>query len=153
MKIQVLLTRLATLGPVGYCPASGTVASFLTLIPVIALWYFWIHPWDYALILALLMIIAYNVIAQALYEFHDEDPSEIVIDELVGCLVTFWAIPLNAYSLVIGFVIFRLFDICKPFGIERIEQRGGAWGVLMDDVAAGLLTNIFLHGMTVYYGW
>ena len=67
-----------------------------------------------------------------------KDASAIVIDEVVGVLIALWALPLDRYLLVIlGFVLFRLFDIIKPWpALERLPR---GWGVMMDDVFAGLL--------------
>lgn len=74
------------------------------------------------------------------------DSSKIVIDEVVGYLVTVLFLPFNAKIAVLAFILFRLFDILKPYPIRWIDRTwGGAWGVVMDDVAAGVFANISLR--------
>lgn len=74
------------------------------------------------------------------------DPGNIVIDEMAGMTVAFIGLPLNLRSVVTGFIIFRILDIFKPFPIRRIERRlsGGA-GVVLDDVVAGIYSNLVLR--------
>ena len=75
-----------------------------------------------------------------------EDPGCVVIDEIAGMLVTLLAIPFNGATAAIGFVVFRILDILKPFPIRTLERRisGGA-GVVLDDVAAGVMANLLLR--------
>ncbi len=75
-----------------------------------------------------------------------KDPGVIVIDEIAGIIITFVGIPLNILTIIAGFLIFRLFDILKPFPIRWIEKKipGGA-GIVLDDIAAGILSNIVLR--------
>lgn len=75
--------------------------------------------------------------------FRKKDSSLIVVDEMAGFLVTLFLIPWSAKSLVTGFVVFRIFDIVKPFPIRRLEsQLPGGWGVVADDVFAGFYANV-----------
>ena len=75
-----------------------------------------------------------------------KDPGSVVIDEVAGMMVTLLAIPFNAGTAAIGFVVFRVLDILKPFPIRSLERRipGGA-GVVLDDVAAGIMANLLLR--------
>ena len=75
-----------------------------------------------------------------------EDPGCVVIDEVAGMMVTMVAIPFHPETAAAGFVVFRLLDILKPFPIRTLERRipGGA-GVVLDDVAAGLMANLLLR--------
>ena len=73
------------------------------------------------------------------------DPHEIVIDEVAGALVTFLGVALTPATLLTGFVAFRLLDIAKPPPIRQFERLPGAWGVLADDLAAGLLANLLIR--------
>jgi phosphatidylglycerophosphatase A len=70
----------------------------------------------------------------------DKDPAPIVIDEIVGMLVTYCAIPVAVLPLVVGFLGFRFFDICKP--LPQLERLPGGWGIMLDDLLAGLLAQI-----------
>lgn len=72
----------------------------------------------------------------------EHDDSRIVIDEIIGMLVSFIFLPFTWTNLVMVFLFFRLFDIVKPFGIRSLEKIGGPWGVLIDDIGAGVYTNI-----------
>jgi phosphatidylglycerophosphatase A len=136
---------IATLGPLGYLVAPGTIATFATL-PLMCLVHSYVTEWQYFLFLCVVTLLAIYIINRALEFFKDfRDPSQIVLDEVVGCLVTFYAIPLSWYSIIAGFLLFRFFDITKWFGIAQIEHLVGAWGVLMDDVLAGVLANVVLQ--------
>ena len=139
-------TYLATLGPIGYLPASGTCASFLTLGMVYFLHLLAVSDSVYFFIVVLGCIVGW-IIIQKVMNSRDrfDDPSEIVLDEVLGCLLTFWGIPVSAYTLAIGFILFRIFDITKIMGIASFEMFFGAWGILLDDLAAGLLSNLFLR--------
>ncbi|MGB9499459.1 MAG: phosphatidylglycerophosphatase A [Dissulfuribacterales bacterium] len=74
------------------------------------------------------------------------DPGCIVIDEIAGMAVTFFAIPFDMTIGVIGFLVFRFFDILKPFPIRFLEKKiHGGTGVVIDDVVAGIMSNVILH--------
>ncbi len=76
------------------------------------------------------------------------DHSGIVWDEIVGFLITMVAVPLDWRWIVIGFVLFRLFDILKPWPIKWADQRlTGGFGIMFDDVLAGIFALIVLHLM------
>jgi len=75
-----------------------------------------------------------------------KDPGAIVIDEIVGMIVTLVGLPFNAITVGLGFVLFRLLDITKPFPISFLEHRfKGGTGIVLDDVAAGIIANITLR--------
>ena len=75
---------------------------------------------------------------------HHKDPKEVVIDEVVGQWISLWALPITPLTLLLGFVLFRLFDIWKPWPISWADQISGAhslngFAVMLDDVIAGLM--------------
>jgi phosphatidylglycerophosphatase A len=74
-----------------------------------------------------------------------EDPPEIVIDEAAGLSVTLFLLPLSWFSLSLGFLLFRLFDIFKPFPIRRLEKIKGGIGIVSDDLLAGVYANLVLR--------
>lgn len=83
-----------------------------------------------------------------------QDSPEIVIDEVVGFLITMTWLPLNWKSILLGFLLFRCLDILKPFPIRRIDERvKGGLGVMADDMVAGILANIFLQVTLSYTHW
>ena len=75
----------------------------------------------------------------------ENDPSWIVIDETLGMVVSYSLIPARWPFLLLGFCLFRFFDIVKLFPINRLENLPGAFGVVLDDVGAGIYTNLLLQ--------
>jgi phosphatidylglycerophosphatase A len=76
-----------------------------------------------------------------------DDPSEIVIDEVAGILLALFLVPPSGVSLFGGFFLFRLFDILKPFPVGRFEKLRGGFGIVSDDLVAGLYANLCLRGI------
>ncbi len=70
------------------------------------------------------------------------DPSIIVIDEIVGMWISVFAIPPSFLSVGIAFVVFRVLDIVKPYPARQAEKYGSGWGIMLDDVVAGVYANI-----------
>jgi phosphatidylglycerophosphatase A len=136
---------LATGGGVGNIPvAPGTFGSLLGL-PLCFLLGTMTAGWAAAVTVAFILFsVGVSHLAEIALQKHD--PGAIVIDEAAGMMVTLLALPLNAVTVVAGFVIFRLLDITKPFPIRRFERMfpGGA-GVVADDVAAGVAANLILR--------
>lgn len=136
---------LATGGYSGYAPfVSGTFGTLagLPLCFIISLF-----PFS----LAFLFILAFILLAvwiadQAEKMEGSKDPGWIVIDEIAGILITMAALPFTVETAIWGFFIFRGFDIVKPFPVRFLERNidGGA-GVVVDDVAAGIMSNIVLR--------
>ena len=83
--------------------------------------------------------------------FGKEDSGKIVIDEVAGQLITFMFVPLSVRSLIAGFLLFRFFDIIKPYPVYRMEELDDGVGVTMDDVAAGVMANLSLHIVLFLY--
>jgi len=81
-----------------------------------------------------------------------EDPGEVVSDEVAGFMVALYLLPFTWTFLAGGFVLFRLLDILKPFPIRRLERLPGGTGVVLDDVAAGILANLILRGLRALLG-
>jgi phosphatidylglycerophosphatase A len=74
-----------------------------------------------------------------------QDPPRVVVDEAVGFWIALFALPKSLVLVAIGFVLFRLFDIWKPFPIRKIEGFPHGWGIMADDVVAGIYTNVLLR--------
>lgn len=74
------------------------------------------------------------------------DPGCIVIDEIAGVMVALAGLPFSLWPVLAGFVVFRALDIVKPFPIRWLDKKlPGGWGIVADDVAAGLMTNVILR--------
>ena len=137
---------LATLGPIGYLAASGTVATFVTLPLVYMLNALQLDARMYLAVVTILFLVCVFIVKRALDCFHhDDDPSEIVLDELIGCLLTFWMIPISTQSIIVGFLLFLVLDIIKFGWIKRAESFADAWGVMADDIMAALIANVILR--------
>ncbi len=133
---------------VGYIPLiPGTFASLVGLFIYILLVknlyiLFFAH-----LIIVVLGFFLTGSVARA---FNHRDPPQIVIDEVNGMLISFIGLPIlylgrGGLILAIGFIVFRLFDIIKPYPINRLEQIKGSLGIMGDDIVAGIYTNLILR--------
>ncbi|MFQ5737979.1 MAG: phosphatidylglycerophosphatase A [Acidobacteriota bacterium] len=75
----------------------------------------------------------------------DTDPSQVVVDEIAGQIVTLIAVPLTASNLISGFILFRVFDILKIFPARQAESLHGGWGIMLDDLIAGVQAGVLLY--------
>ena len=132
-----LAVRLALLGGVGRAPlAPGTVATFLAGVPCGYLLGFLELPLALAATAAVVVASCY-VAGFAEKALGRHDCGEIVIDELAGYLVTVVGLPVSVWNLLAGAVLFRIFDIWKPWPIRQIQILPGGQGIVADDVVAG----------------
>tara|TARA_B110000459_G_C16593737_1_gene487573 strand:+ start:1699 stop:2178 length:480 start_codon:yes stop_codon:yes gene_type:complete len=90
-----------------------------------------------------------------LEEDWGKDPSKVVLDEVIGMWITMMFVPLSFLNVLIGFILFRFFDIAKPLGIRKLESLKGGIGVMADDILAGIYANISLqiiiYIITIYF--
>ncbi|MFQ5442904.1 MAG: phosphatidylglycerophosphatase A [Thermodesulfobacteriota bacterium] len=99
-----------------------------------------------ALLIIAVFIASVLISSRAVRIFNDEDPKSVVCDEVSGVLVAFFLIPFSAFNAILVFIFFRFFDILKPPPISFIERSvKGGLGVVLDDIAAGVLANICVH--------
>jgi phosphatidylglycerophosphatase A len=78
------------------------------------------------------------------------DPKQVVIDEIAVMPLVFVAVPITLWTLGLGFLLFRVFDIAKPYPIKKLEQIPGPWGVMLDDVLAAIFAAICLGLLHVF---
>jgi len=78
-----------------------------------------------------------------------EDASVIVIDEMVGMWVALFLIKKSLFLITIGFFLYRLLDVIKPFPINRSQRLPKGWGVMVDDLLAGIYTNLVLQVLSI----
>ena len=100
------------------------------------------------ILLSLTLIIGFIACENTLKESDDPDPSFIVIDEVVGLWITLLFVPKTIFLFILGFLLFRLFDILKPSFIYSVQFLKGSWGVMLDDILAGVLSLLVLWGIT-----
>lgn len=104
--------------------------------------------WLLTLALIILFTIGGIWSSNKLEPFWGEDPSRVVVDEMVGVWIALLAAPEgNFWYPVAAFALFRLFDIFKPLGIRKMESLKGGVGVMMDDILAGIYSFILLAGV------
>lgn len=133
--------------------APGTFGSLATLPLIIVLALSGIYVYFSFTII----FIAVSLWMVALYlrqNGDNQDPKEVVVDEVAGMLVTFFLVPLTPMTLVTGFVLFRLFDILKPPPISTLDKNlPGAAGVMADDLLAGFVANMIFLYVLIPQGW
>ena len=140
-----LAVFIATVGYCGYSPvAPGTVGSAAGLVAYLLVW--WTHSLavEVALI-AVLFVVGVWAATTAEQYFGGIDPGPVVIDEVVGMLITLAFIPVGWSAALAGFFLFRVFDVLKPYPAGRFEQLHGGLGVMADDAMAGVYANISLR--------
>ncbi len=124
--------------------APGTFGTLAT-IPLF-LWMQHLSMPSYLLITAAFFVLGIWISAEAIKIFHRDDPSEVVWDEVVGFLITMIAAPSGWQWLVMGFVLFRIFDIWKPWPVSLADQKlHGGLGIMLDDVIAGVYALLVLQ--------
>ncbi len=136
------LVIATTLG-VGYIPfAPGTFGSAVGLL----LW--WALPHGavvQATAIAALFVLGSWSGTIAERHFGRVDPGQVVIDEVMGMLVTLWLTPVGAAGALGGFLLFRVFDVIKPYPARRLERLPGGVGVMADDFMAAVYANLVLR--------
>lgn len=136
---------LGTLFGAGYfTKAPGTFGSLLFL-PLIYAAYLYFHITGLVLLTILACILSLWASPAAIRDFGD-DPGEFIMDECAGQTLVFvgvvaFGISLNPLYLFLGFLLFRVFDIAKPLGIKQVEKFRGKYGILMDDLLAGIYAS------------
>ena len=78
----------------------------------------------------------------------DQDPSEIVIDEAAGMGISLFLLPHSLGLYLLAFILFRIFDVLKPSFIHQVQNLPGGWGIMLDDVLAGLITFALVNGIS-----
>lgn len=128
----------------GYAPvASGTFGTLPAVAAVAALGP--VAPGQWVLLTAAVTAAAIWAAARCRHIFGQGDPSRVVSDEIAGFFVTMSFVPVGPWTLVAGFALFRLFDVVKPPPVRQLEALPGGWGVVVDDLMAGVYANLCLH--------
>lgn len=149
-----LAVFIATAGYCGYFPiAPGTVGSAAGLVVYLLVWWAQSPPLEVALI-ALIFAAGTWAATHAERFFGGIDPGPVVIDEVLGMLVTLAFIPAGWSAALTGFVLFRVFDVIKPYPANRLEKFHGGFGIMADDAMAGVYANLSLRAlMWLLPGW
>lgn len=137
---------IATSLGIGYVgKGGGTVAAVFTCV----CWYFWHSysaPSEWLTVGVTLFITLIGIISSdAVEPFWGKDDKKVVIDEVAGMCISLLFLPATSAYILAGLILFRFFDIVKPLYIRKAEKLPGGWGVMFDDVLAGICANILLQ--------
>lgn len=105
-----------------------------------------VYHWVFLALFTMMAILIANRAQQAM-GVDNPDPGPVVIDEFLGQLITFFMIPITFRTLILGFFLFRFFDIVKPYPVHKMEEIDEGAGIVMDDVAAGVMANISMFAI------
>ena len=144
MTVWRFVATFFYLGKLPFAPGSwGSLGALLLwlLLPVT----FSVHL---TVIVILFVLGIYSSNKMAIY-MEDHDPSEVVIDEVVGMGISLFMLPHILGLYLLAFILFRIFDIYKPFFIDRTQNLSGGWGIMLDDVLAGLFTFAIVNGIAI----
>ena len=134
-------------GKLPLAPGTWGAAVALLMIYPFAHWSILTFP-QFTLFLSLLIVLFTWIGVKACDVLEDEwgkDPKQVVIDEMIGVWIALLGHPLSIFNFIAAFILFRFFDIAKPLGIRQLENIKGGWGVMLDDVLAGVYANIVLQ--------
>ncbi|HEX5473314.1 MAG TPA: phosphatidylglycerophosphatase A [Vicinamibacterales bacterium] len=140
-----LAVVLATVVFCGYFPvAPGTVGSAAGLVVYLLVW--WTHS-RLVEVGLIVVVFALGTWSGTIAERHFQliDPGPVVIDEVLGMLITLAFIPAGWSAALAGFVLFRIFDVIKPYPASRFERFHGGLGIMADDAMAGVYANLALR--------
>lgn len=151
-KVSPFDTLLTTIGGVGLLPgAPGTYGSIAAAIGLL------FFPQTHRIEILLTLIIVLTAVSMPSIKRIEkqtfQDPSFIVIDEVIGLWITFLSpfIPLSILWISVGTVLFRFFDIIKPYPISLINKKKGAWYVIADDILAGIFACLTMQLIYMAY--
>ncbi len=144
-RVKQFILFWATGFGAGYSPIAPGTAGTLVAIPI----YYFLSDISsplYEITLIGFFFLSVWISENAETFFRKKDDPRIVIDEIMGFLITMLWLPKTILFIILGFFLFRFFDILKPFPIRLLEKRlKGGFGVVLDDVMAGIYANVVLH--------
>jgi phosphatidylglycerophosphatase A len=154
LAISRLAVAIATVGYLGFVPfVPGTWGSAAGVLFFVAMRSRGTPGYELGLIAAVAVVGTWAA-DRAERELARKDPGPIVIDEVLGMLLTLALLPASVPVVSAGFVIFRLYDVLKPFPVGRLERAPGGFGIMLDDALAGVYANVTLRFlMALAPGW
>ncbi|TEU05255.1 MAG: phosphatidylglycerophosphatase A [Candidatus Aminicenantes bacterium] len=129
----------------GYFPvAPGTLTSLVVILAY--KFYLFRLSWSlHLLILFLLFFIGIYASTKVESESRKKDPRKIVIDEACGQLLVLFRMGDAWFPILSGFLLFRIFDIIKPYPIKKVETLPSGWGIMMDDIVAAIYAGVIIN--------
>ncbi|NII83781.1 MULTISPECIES: phosphatidylglycerophosphatase A [unclassified Pedobacter] len=147
MFIHKFLSTALGIGHIG--KGAGTYAAIATCI----CWHLfqspYTNPYLWPVLFTMLIVMIGVMSADRVEEIWGKDHNRVVIDEVAGMCITLLFVPLKWEYTLIGLILFRFFDILKPLYIRKLEVLPGGWGVMADDVLAGIYANLILQLVVV----
>ena len=144
--LRKLIGTFAFTGFFPIAPATFASAVFCAIYWLVPGGHWLAHP-----IVCLATLIISIPVSTALEKEYGEDPSCVVIDEVVGLQVMLvWASALTLPGIISAFLVFRFFDILKPFPINRSQKLPGGWGIVIDDFLAGIYSRVALIILSIW---
>ena len=143
--VENLILRFLYIGNIPYAP--GTICSLFIAV----IWYFVPNNLYFQLIIIFLFILIGGIMC---YRFSlkngHTDPGYIVIDEAVGMIISLIMIPKTIPCYILALVLFRFLDIIKPSFIYHSQLLKGGFGIMIDDILAGIITALIIHGFFLW---
>ncbi len=151
--MRSFLKQLAVLFGVGYFPKGPGTAATVATIPLVILLS---KAGIFYYMAAVILLLPVGIMAAEVYEraMGGHDHKEIVIDEVLGFLIAMIWLPMTWQAILIGFVLFRVLDITKPLFIGYLDRKiQGGLGVMVDDVAAGIVVSLIMQTLYSQTNW
>jgi phosphatidylglycerophosphatase A len=146
-KISISSKLIATALFSGYAPfAPGTVGSLLAVL----IYWFLINSNLFLLLLSVCFFILGVFTSEEFEKRYGHDPSVVVIDEVVGMWISLLFVEKGILNVFVAFLMFRVMDVLKPFPARHFDKMSGGFGIMMDDVIAGVYANILTHIFTSF---
>ena len=131
---------------IGFLPLPGTMASLITII-IYYLFYNYLNTIFFLFFIIFVLFYSFYFLNKTLNQsFSSSDPKEIVVDELIGQSIPLLICENNFFLIILSFLLFRLFDISKPWPASYFDLKiKNATGVIMDDIIAGIYTFLIIY--------
>ena len=143
--MKLLSKVISTFFGLGYFPvAPGTITSLVVILAY--KFYLYQLSWPlYLFILFLLFLVGVYTSTKFSAESNKKDPRKIVIDEACGQLLVLFRMSEAWFPVLASFILFRVFDIVKPFPIKKVEALPAGWGIMMDDIVAAIYAGVIIN--------
>lgn len=140
-----LALLISTFGYVGFFPVAPGTAGSLAALALYAPIRWVGEPSIETVAIAVVLVLGVWASTRTEVLLGTSDPGPVVIDEVLGMLITLAWLPLSLTGILAGFVLFRIFDVLKPFPAGRLEHAPRGWGIMLDDAMAGIYGHLALR--------
>lgn len=143
--MKFIWKMIASFFGVGFFPlAPGTVTSLIVVL--LYRFFLWRISWPFYILLFFISFLV-GTLASSDYssQLNEKDPRKIVVDEACGQLLVLFLVPRSWVPLLLGFFLFRFFDIVKIYPIKKVEALSRGWGIMADDIIAAIYSGLILH--------